>query len=119
MGYAVANPPALLAIAASLGRFLRAAVAMQAAFLVHHRFLGSVGEREEMRGPRDRTASAYLQFPFFVFCLLNFALEVHARCGALICLRRRCKAGRGSTQRSATGFSRRLCARRWNELASS
>ena len=28
-----------------------------------------------MQGPRDRTTSAYLQFPFFVFRLLNVAFQ--------------------------------------------
>jgi hypothetical protein len=70
-----------------LGRFLPRLgplVATQAAFLFAHRFLGSLGGHGQVPGPRDRTTSVYLQFPFFGFRMLNFALEVHARCGALI-----------------------------------
>jgi hypothetical protein len=40
-------------------------------------FLGPSGHVTLRGGPRDRTLSAYLGFPFFHFRLLNFGLKAH------------------------------------------
>ena len=77
-----------------------------------YRLAGSLGACH----PPPVRAKAPIQhicsFQFLWFRLLNAFQRAREMPRALICFRPRCRAGRGSTRRSASGFSKRACGRR-------